>query len=215
MTEEQINKAIARVILSTKRKKRQHSLYDIALDIDSLKKAKGSISAVAKIIGISSGMLSQFLSVFKLPNPVIELVKKREIDSVSMVHHLSKFQNDDLLKLSELLSSNQLSSGDLRILIPYRKQYKNETILELVDKIHSSKNIKVSVIRINKDDTSKSISELNSIFSYQVGDSNVIEIEPNNDLIDIKITKQGENILREKARHCKKTIQELIFILIH
>lgn len=210
MTDEELNKAIARLILSTKRKRRQFSLYEIALDINTLKKSIGNINEVASIIGISSGMLNQFLSVFKLPDPVIELVKKREIDSVSMIHYLSKFNNEDLLILSELLSTKKLSSQDLRILIPYRKQHKSESIQDLVKRIHSSKNIKVSVIRINKQDTSKSIIELKSNFSNQVGIENLIQIEFNNEFIDIKLSKQGEKILKEKAKMSKKSLEELI-----
>src|SRR5260370_13696241 len=106
MTEDEINKAVARIILSTKRKSRQYSIFEIALDIKALKAAKGGIIEVAKVIGISSGMLSQFLSVFKLPASIIELVKERKIDSASMVHNFSKFKENDILKLAELLASN-------------------------------------------------------------------------------------------------------------
>ena len=122
MTNEEINSATARIILSTKRKKRQFNLYQIALDIKNLKEQKGSIKELSKLLGLSSGMLSQFLSVFKLPPEIIELVKERKIDSVSIVHHLAKYNLEDKKQLAELLSSKKLSSQDLRILIPYRKQ---------------------------------------------------------------------------------------------
>ncbi len=215
MTEEEINKAIARIILSTKRKKRQFNLFEIALDIESLKNEKGGMKEVSKLIGVSAGMLSQFLSVFKLPEPIVELVKERKIDSVSIVHHLAKYNSEDKQKLVELLSSKELLSQDLRILIPYRKQYPNESIIELVERIHSSKNIKVSVIRINKNDTEKTIIELGSIFTKEVDKENLITVESKDDVIDIKVTKQGEKILREKAKRNGKTFQELITILIN
>ena len=170
---------------------------------------------VSKIIGVSSGMLSQFLSVFKLPKSIIESVKQRKIDSVSMVYNLSKFNNEESLQLAELLVSNKLSSQDLRVLIPYRKQHTKETIVDLVEKIHSSKNIKVSVIRISKEDTSKSIPELSSFFAIQVGKENVISIEQHNNFIDIKLSKQGEIILRQKAKKNNKTFQVLISNLIN
>lgn len=214
MTEEEINKAIARVILSTKRKSRQYSLYEIALDIDNLKKAKGGMQQVSKLIGVSAAMLSQFLSVFKLPKPIFDLVRERKIDSVSMAHNLSKFNDEDALQLSTLLSNNKLTSQDLRILIPYRKQHSKETILELVEKLNSSKNIKVSVIRINQNDTSKTLPELNSFFVNQIGSENLVAIEKHNEQIDIKIRKQGEKILRDKAKQIKITFQELITKLI-
>ena len=215
MTEEEINKAIARVILSTKRKNRQFSLFEIANDINALSNAKGGLKEVANTIGISTGMLNQFLSVFKLPKTVIELVKNRNIDSVSMVHYLTKFDDNDSVKLSKLLASNKLSSQDLRILIPYRKQHKEADILDLVEKIHASKNIKVSVIRINKQDTIKSTSELHTIFSDHVGAENVIMIDMKNEIIDIKLAKEGEKILRDKAKTNNTTFVELISKIIH
>ena len=214
MTEEQLNKSIARIILSTKRKSRQYSLFDIALDIHELKKARG-LKAVSKLIGVSSGMLSQFLSVFKLPEPIIELVKERKIDSVSIVYNLSKFKTDDALQLAELLTANKLSSQDLKVLVPFRKQHTQGSIIELVEKIHLSKNIKVSVIRINKNDTSKSITELSAFFSNHVGKENVIDVVTNNNHIDIKLSKQGEIILRQKAKSNNGTFQNLISNLIN
>lgn len=215
MKEDELNKTIARVILSTKRKKRQYSLYEIAMDIQALKESTGGISNVSNIIGISPGMLNQFLSVFKLPQRVIELVKQRKIDSVSIVHHLSKYSEQDERELENLLVENKLSSLDLRILIPFRRQFPNESIKKLIEKIQSSKNIKVSVIRIHKDDTLKSLSELTSLFSNEVGIENLIAVEQNDNSIDIKLSKQGEKILRQKAKSNKTTFQELISPIIN
>ena len=210
MTEEEVNKSIARVILSTKRKSRQFSLFEIANDIENLKNEKGSLNEVAKLIGLSPGMLSQFLSIFKLPKSVIELIKERKIDSVTIVHHLTKFKDNDILELSKLAAKNEISSQDLRILIPYRKQHANEDILDLVEKIHLSKNIKVSVVRILESDTTKSLSELEELFIKVVGKENILVIELNGNFIDIKLTKQGENNLRSKAKQLSLTLRELI-----
>ena len=215
MKDDEINKTIARVILSTKRKKRQYSLFEVAMDIQTLKESLGSISNVSKIVGISTGMLNQFLSIFKLPQRIIELIKQRKIDSVSVVHHLSKYNEKDKKVLENLLIENKLSSLDLRVLIPFRKQFPNESIIELVEKIHSSKDIKVSVIRIHKDDTEKTLPELTDCFITQVGRENVITVEQHNNFIDIKLSKEGEMILRKDAKENKKTFQGLITILIN
>lgn len=214
MNEEEVNKAVARVILSTKRVKRQYSLYDIASDIEFLKGAKGNIKEVSKVIGISPGMLNQFLSVFKLPIDIVELVKNRKIDSVSIINSLSKLENKDVLELSEMLRNNLISSHDLRVLIPYRKQFPNESIEELVKRIRSSKNIKVYVLRISKQDTTKPLEELEKIFTDSVGSENLHSIEQTNDFINIKIFKEGERCLRGKAKSKKITLQELVSNLV-
>lgn len=215
MTQEELNKAIARVILSTKRKSRQYNLVEIATDIQKLKTSLGSLNEVANVIGISSGMLNQFLSVFKLPKNVLKLVEERKIDSVAIVHYLSKYSNEDITQLSDLIVLNNLSSQDLRVLLPYRKQFPQERVVDLVDKLHQSKNIKVSVIRISENDTCKSFDDLNELFATQVGVENIIAIEINKKNIDIKVSKKGEKILRETAKKNRLTLQEFIFKLIN
>lgn len=214
MTQEEINKSIARVILSTKRKSRQYTLFEIATDIQALKTSLGSLNEVSKVIGVSAGMLNQFLSVFKLPEFILKLIKERKIDSVAVVHYLSKFSANDIGNLAKLLSSNKLTRQDLRILLPYRKQYPDEQIIDLVERIHSSKNIKVSVVRITTEDTPKSIDELKNIFSEQVGSENLNSIVPNGNHIDIKFSKEGEKRLRKSAKENKKSLQEFITSLI-
>jgi hypothetical protein len=214
MKQDEINKIIARLILSTRRKSRNFSIYDIASDILYLKTSFGNLNEVAKLVGVSSGMLNQFLSVFNLPEFVLKMVKERKIDSVSIVHYLSKFKEADVISLSQLLVSRELSSQDLRILLPFRKAHPNEDILNLVEKLNSSKNIKVSVIRINKSDTEKSIIELTQVFVSEVGRENLYAIEEKNDFLDIKLLKSGESILRQKAKAKKKSLHEFIAILI-
>lgn len=214
MGREDINSIVARVILSTKRKTRQYSLTKIAADIRSLQELLGNLNEVSKVIGISSGMLNQFLSVFKLPKSTIKLVDERKIDSVSTVHYLSKFNSDDIDQLSKILVSNYLKSQDLRVLLPFRKQHPDQPITDLVEKLQLSKNVKVSVIRISKDDSLKSLSELSDLFSRQVGQENVLAIEPNGKFIDIKLSKQGEKILRKCAKSSKRSLQDLISNLI-
>jgi hypothetical protein len=214
ITEIQKNRIIAKIILSTKRKNRPFSLFEIATDIKVLKNEFGGMNEVSKVVGVSAGMLNKFLSVFKLPIPVIELVRDRKVDSVSNVHYLSKFNENDALQLVDLLSSNKLSSHDLRALIPYRKQHANVPIIDLVEKIHLTKNIKVYVIKINKEDTTKSINELNSLFAGEVGKENIIKIESNNIFVDIKLSIEGAKILRQKAKTNNKTFQKFITALI-
>jgi hypothetical protein len=215
MRQEELNKVTARVILSTKRKSRQYNLIEVASDIQTLKTSLGNLNEVAKVIGISPGMLNQFLSVFKLPKKVLKLVEERKIDSVAIVHFLTKYSNEDNIQLADLIVSNKLSSQDLKVLLPYRKQFPNEKIVDLVEKLHRSKNVKVSVIRLSEDETSKSFNELNDLFSAQVGVENIIEIEKNTKNIDIKLSKKGEKILRETAKKNKLTLQKYVFKLIN
>ena len=215
MNELEKSQATARLLLSTKRKNRQFSIVEIANDIQLLRNSLGDLTAVSKVIGISSGMLNQFLSVFKLPENIQQLILERKIDSVAIVNYLSKFPKEDAQKLVGPIITSELSSQDLRILLPYRKRHPEEDILQLLHRIHSSKNIKVSVIRVHKNDVTKSIEELVEIIKEQVGIDHFVSIESADTNVDIKISKEGEKILRNNARLKKKTLQEFIISLIN
>jgi hypothetical protein len=214
MDKNKINEATARVLLSTKRKSRLYSLYDIASDILYLKNETGGLNNVSKTIGISPGMLNQFLSIFKLPTEIIELIKQRKIESVSTAHTLSKFNYEDSIQLARLLLTDGITSQELRIILPYRRKYPNEPILDIVNHVLDSKNIKVSVIRISETNLKCSLLELESRIINIVGKENFLTIEKSNTNVDLKITSNGEKIIRKKAKDEKKSFQEFITKII-
>ena len=205
-----VNAAVARVILSTKRKNRQYSILEIANDINFLSNELEDINNVSKIIGISNEMLRQFLSVLKLPSEIISLVTERKIDSVSQVYYLSKYKKEDALILAKQLSNKELSSQDLRIILPYRKQFPNDSIFDLVDRVKKSKNIKVSVFRFAREEVLKNKTQLEEIFYNLIGKENLLTIEYTEKLIDIKVTRAGEKLLRLRAENDKLNLQGFI-----
>lgn len=210
MGNNKVNEATARILLSTKRKSRQYSLYEIASDILFLKNEIGGINNVSKIIGISTGMLNQFLSVFKLPAEIIELLKERKIESVSSAHILSKFNNEDSIQLAQLILTEGLTSQELRIILPFRRKNLNEPIIDIVRRVLDSKNIKVSVIRISESKLKCSITELENRILNLIGNENFLTISSSNSNIDLKITTEGEKKVRQKAKENKLSFQEFI-----
>ncbi|MFW5887360.1 MAG: hypothetical protein ACOCUH_01040, partial [Bacteriovoracia bacterium] len=139
------NKLIARLILNTKRVKRQDSIVQVADDIAALQDKLGSLKRVSETIGISTHMLNQFLGVNKLSPKVYELVKKRELDSVSAVYYLGKHPSSDQIKLANSYINGEINSQDIRVLGPLRSRYPNKSIEELIERTKQSKDIKVSV----------------------------------------------------------------------
>lgn len=214
MDKQTISAVIARVIVSTKTHRRQFSLFDIAEDIKLLKIAFGSMQKVSAQIGITSGMLNKFLSIYKLPDEIIDIVKSRQIDRVSIVYHLSKFKEEDIIELAHLIVTNGLSSNDLKILAPYRKQFPKEPIKDLINKINDSKNIKVSVIRISKNDLKKNTHLIKDTIINLVGAENFLTVDSHDNYMDIKVTALGEKNLRELAKKRNQSFQELIAQLI-
>lgn len=207
------NILIARIIASTKRKKRGLSILEIANDIQSLKEQLGGLDAVAKEVGISVGMLNQFLSVFKLSTTIQELVKKREVDSVALVFMMSKFEEKDLQDLLAPIINNGITSQELKVLLPYRKQFKSDNILELLERVRRSKNVKVSVIRFPKSDA-LSVEKIEKEIRTKIGAENYISTEEENGVTNIKISKKGEKLLRNAAKGMKTTFQKYILRLL-
>lgn len=210
MDDSKVNAATARVLLSTKRKSRQYSLFEIATDILFLKNETGGIKNVVKLIGISSGMLNQFLSVLKLPTEIIQLINQRKIESVSMAHHLSKFNRDDSIQLAQMVINESLTSQELRSILTYRRKFQSEPIKDVVKRVLDSKNIKVSVIRFSDSNLKIDLSELSAKISKLIGEENFLTIVKSNKNIDVKITPVGEKKLREIAKSQKISFQEFI-----
>jgi hypothetical protein len=206
---------IARLILSTKRKKREFSILEIASDISFLKEMLGSLKEVSKVIGISTEMLNQFLSVYKLPQEVQTLVKERKIDRVAVVFLLSKFSEEDLQQLIPMVSDRKISSQDLKVLLPYRKQHSQEKIIDLIKNLSSSKNVKISVVNIPRKATNRSSQQIAEIIKAKVGDDNFLVVTEDENLYGIKIKKEGEKILRAIAKEEKISLSALITTLIN
>ena len=205
---------IARLILSTKRKNREFHLIDIADDIDWLKHELGSLDEVAKIIGISTGMLNQFLRAKKLTKKLQELVKRRKIDSVDMVHNLCKFSPDDQDVIGKAIADNKINTRDLRYLSPLRKEFPNERIDTLLDKVVSSKNIKVSVIKFKKEDLLKSYENFKKDIESIVLPENLLALITDSNICEIKLTKEGEKLLRLEAKHKGKSLKDYIISIL-
>jgi len=204
---------IAKLILSTKRKNRNLDLIEIADNITWLKKHEGGLKNVANLLGISTGMLNQFLQVYDLPKKIQSLVRKRKIDSVSMVFNLSKFRESDQIILAEALMQKRLNSQDLKVLIPLRKQYPDESINDLIEKTMKSKNIKVSIIKIHSEDLCITTEMFKERIETVVGAENLISLNVNSDICEIRLSKDGERQLRKKAKLVDKTLKDLIITL--
>jgi hypothetical protein len=213
MIEIEIDTAIGRILPNTKTKKRPSSIIEVASYIQTALKGI-TLKELSDRLTISTGMINKFLSVFKLPSFIQDLVKQRVIDSVALVYDLSKLDSNDLLELVPLLKENKINSNELKAFLPFRKRYPNQSIVELYNQQINSKNIKVSVIRLDKSTFNGSLTTLNDKIQHFITPAELISTEINNDYLDIKLTKKGELKLRKIAKEGKRTFQTLIQELI-
>lgn len=209
MTDNDINIATGKLLANTKTKKRPFNILEVANLINIVLK-KQSLNELATTLGIKAAMLSKFLSVYKLPKFIQELVESRVIDSVAVVFYLSKLNETDLQELLPLLKEDKINSVELKSFLPFRTKHPSQSIIELYKQHIASKNIKVSVIRLAETDLKSGIENLKNNLSNLLPQSEIIAIEQNKKFVDIKLTKEGENLVRDEAKKRNITLQNLI-----
>lgn len=205
---------ISRLLLNTKRNKRRDDIITIANDIISLKNELGGLQKVSDLIGISTGMLNRFLSVEKLSDSLKILVKNRQIDKISEVNSLSKFNHIDQERIASLLVNKKLNNQDLKVLPPLRKLYPNDDIEMLAQKTTKSANIKVSVINFYIGDLHKDKEQFRAYLNNLLNNKELIELIYFNNIGSIKITKEGEKIFRTKAKEQNLSFKEFIHTIL-
>ncbi len=206
-----IQNIIFRLYNSTKTRKRDHSLFQVAEDLIFLREKLGGMKNVSKEVDVTSGMLNKFLSVYKVSKPVQNLIEERKIDSVSIVFYLSQLNHPDQEYLANLFLKNKLTSQDLRVLVPLRKKFPDEELDILLDRIQKSKNRKISVIEFSEANLQKSISEVEALIETIIGFDEIIELNCNDaSLCRLKVTKEGEKKLRAYSKRQKLTLQQLM-----
>ena len=208
------DEVVPRLLVSTHRQKRPFNIIDIADDIDWLSNHLGGLSSVSVLLGVSTGMLNQFLRVRKLTSKAQALVKNRDIDSVTAVHNLAKFSAEDQDEIAHQISQGLLNYLDIRLLSPLRKQFSDASVKVIIQKLKNSENQKVSVIQFPADTIHKDIEEVRRELSEIIGSSEIIDLVLNNDVGVIKITPKGEQALRKAARRRKKTLQEFTYAML-
>lgn len=201
---------ISRIFLNTKRKVRRDNLIQIADDILWLKNELGSLQKVADATNVSAGMLNRFLSVDKLSPKIKTLVEERQIDKVSEVNDLTKFDFEDQEQIAQLLVSKKLSGKNLKILPVLKKQFPKENINTLAERVIKSENIKVYSISFYIGDLKKSKESLRNYLIDLIGDKEVINVVFLTNAGNIKITEKGEKLLRSKAKDEKLTFKQFI-----
>jgi hypothetical protein len=190
------------------------NLIEIADDIQELNNISGGLDKVSNIVGVSKGMLNRFLKVKKLTPQTKNLVKKRIIDSVSIVDDLTKFSDDDQNFIVAEIIADNIKGKDIRLLSPLRKQFPDIDIYLLIEKLKKSENKKISVIKFDTQDLSKDIDNLRKDLINITGNNELVDLSLNNSEGSIKLTSKGEKELRSAAKKQRKTFQEFIYSIL-
>jgi hypothetical protein len=199
-------KALARLILSTKRTKRNFNLVQVYEDLVFLLSNGDTIKSLSTKLGVSPGMLNQFLSIEKICPELVQYVESREIDSVTLVFNLSKFNINDQIAIADYLSNDELTSHDVRALLPLRRQNPDIEIKDLIIRLLDSKKVKLSVIKFPKSALLIIPEAFKKRIKKIIGDENFDDLIEDNEMYSLKISQKGEKELRKVAKKNKKDL---------
>jgi len=206
---------ISRVILGTKRRNRPFSVVEIANYITSLKSYYPNLKEVAEVVGISENMLRRFLVTKKLNKKLQFLFEQRIIDSVTVAYYLNRFTQSEQELLSEIIAEKKINSKDIRSLGAFRNQYPDENIISLVNRLLSTKNIKISLVHIYIQNHPINLKKIQKVFEVEIGTDDFINIDVKGGILTLKFTKNGEKSLRANAKlkglSLRKYIESKIF----
>ncbi len=205
---ESLDTIIARLLLNTKRAKRQDSIIQVVTDIKALRSHfNGDLKMVSSTIGLTSDMLNQFLSVERLTPEVFQLVAERKIDSVSAVHYIARFPALDQSQIAEKYIEGTLTTQDIRALGPLRTTFSDTPIADLTSRLLASKNVKISVIYFQLKG-SESLEAISNKVGAVLNETDIVSIENKGMLGILKLTAKGEQELRNIANQKGLSLKE-------
>jgi len=206
MNKAQEEKLLARLLANTSTLKRSLPITKISSDVEKLIRHFGSIKIVSDKIGISTEMLNRFLAVKKLCPEVRNLVKKRKIDSVEVVNHLSFFSGTSQAVIANLIVEENLTSNDVKVLRAYRRSFPSLSIKEIVERVLKSKSKKIYIMYINIPIHIKPDLYLKRVKRI-VGNKEIISFEHKQQIGKIKISKSGLHSLKKEAKGKKMNLR--------
>lgn len=190
---------IRQLMINTRTRRRQDNLLAIADMITWLEKDLGGINKVAEHVRVSSQMLRKFLAVNELPPSLKELVRKRLIDSVTVVHLMKHFDRQSQLYIGQSILSGNLSIDTLRALVPLHRRHKHKPIRELTTLIEKTKSVKVYAVKIPSDLNSDQVASIKRRLIKYTGQQG-IRLRSTTDGRFIEFTESGIKIIGTEAK---------------
>ncbi|MBT9138684.1 MAG: hypothetical protein DDT30_01193 [Dehalococcoidia bacterium] len=212
--EEERETVIARLIVNTRRKKRPNSLIEIANDIVWLQEELGSLEVVSEIIGISSEMLSKFLSVKRLSPAIRKLVEERKFDSVTIVHLMKDFDIHAQRLIADEVIAGRLSADDMKVLVPLSKRLPELDINQLISRTQRSKNVKVYILYFRTPPEVQDTQVLERRFEKVVGKNEIVSFTVKDTVGTLELNSTGLRKFRQAAKEDNLTLRKFVDMIV-
>lgn len=211
---EELDLALAKLISSTRTKKRPASIVEICDAAHTAAAELGSLSAVADRIGLSEKMLRQFTTVELLIPEVRGFVLERQIDSVDAVSHLSKMKASDQSCAAKKLIDKSWNTSDVRAFLELRKLQPNSSTPILAKKIESSKVSKEYAFEFVR---RGSINEkqIKQLIEKRLGASSIKGVKTSGSRALVVLTSEGYSKLREISKEESVPLKDIIPYIVY
>jgi hypothetical protein len=196
----QLDEAIAALIASTRRVRRQLSLVEIADRLETAREGLGNIRAVAKRLGLSEEMVRQFESVSRLSPQVRELIADRKIESVDVAHRLTKLRPRDQIAVARAFVRGEITSNDVRAIVSLRRAAPDVPIKEAMDRVKASRNIKEYLAMFVVPPPGPNFAELRRRFAKVVGKNNIRSLKLRGKVGTLAVNSEGRKRLQQAAK---------------
>jgi hypothetical protein len=198
-TDNKLKEALAVLISSTHSKKRPLPLTEIAQWLEVAVNRLGSYVSVAERIGLSPKMLRQFSNVPRLSEPVKELFRRRQLDSVDAAAHLMKLPKRQQQAVAKALVAGEIDTADVRAVVQLWQKKQLDPIRTLIQKVKESKTKKEYIIEfvIRGSQDSKSMM---TIFRRHLPAKEIVRLELEGSLGRLILTPKGKELLFKYAR---------------
>lgn len=207
----------------TKRKRREINLLEVAEEMKSLYDTQKSLEEVAKFVKLSSEMVREFLKVTELDEKVKELIRNNLIKGVDIAYRISRLSKKNQILLAKQVVDKNLSSDDVRAIIKYSIDNPRMSIERATNRVIRSKTQKVYVAYLGiEKDTFEKLTErkkntakiIKSVFNGFLCPEFIISFELNGRVVILKVSKEGLQAMRTKARELKIAIAKLADALL-
>jgi hypothetical protein len=204
-------KSLAKISSGTKRKKREINILEVAEEMNRLYTKYNSLDKLSKLVKLSPEMVREFLKINDLDKSVKDLIKNDSITSIDIGYRISKLEKRDQTKLAKHIITKKLSSDDVRAIVKFKIDNPGIPIEKAIERVIKSKdkNIYIAYLGIT-DSTFKQLCEkhksenlaviIRRIFDKFIPRQSVVSFELNGRVIVIKVSKEGLQKMREKAK---------------
>lgn len=216
-------KSLAKIGKGTRRKKRDINLLEVAEGIRTLYDTKKSLDKVADIVKLSPEMVREFLKVTELDEKVKKLIRNNLIKGVDIAYRISKLSKKNQILLAKQVVDKNLSSDDVRAIIKYNIDNPRMSIERATNRVIRSKTKKVYVAYLGiEKDTFEKLAErkknaakiIRSLFNAFLCHEFIISFELNGRVVITKVSKEGLQEMRAKARELKVPLAKLADALL-